>query len=220
MMEVLNLRFEHLSEKIYANLDDKSLSKCKEVSRPWYTYISNLKCFQIRLIQGILKPFQVNEQEWSKVLLNANSKTIWDIKESVLQFLQTKNQDFYCFLAPLHVFAAIGNMNLLDTFYKKAVNKLPKDNFGCTPLYYAAKYNQINICQFIISNEANINDFDLWGPFDGSSRLTKFTPLYIAAQNGHQEVFELLIRKTFSDKIPGHYDSANILAEIVVTYSK
>ena len=219
-MEVLNLRFEHLSEKIYANLDDESLSKCKEVSRSWYTYISNLKCLQIRLIQGILKPFQVNEQEWSKVLLNANSKTIWDIKECVLQFLQTKNQDFYCFLAPLHLFAAIGSMNLLHTFYEKAVNKFPKDNFGCTPLYYAAKYNHIDICQLIINNEANINDFDIWGPFvifDIKRGVrSKLSPLYIAAKNGHQEVFELLIRKTFSNKTLG----MNILAEIVIKYSK
>ena len=104
-------------------------------------------------------------------------------------------------------------------FYEKAVNKFPRDNFGCTPLYYAAKYNHIDICQLIINNEANINDFDLWGPFDGRSKLTKFTPLYIAAKNGHQEVFELLIRQTFSDKIPGHYKSVNILAEIVMKYS-
>ena len=42
-MEEVNLRFDHLGGQIFDSLDNVSLVKCKEVSRPWKTFVENQK---------------------------------------------------------------------------------------------------------------------------------------------------------------------------------
>ena len=46
------LRFPHLTEKV---LFDEELKECKEVSREWYSYLSQQKFVQIRMIQSYIE---------------------------------------------------------------------------------------------------------------------------------------------------------------------
>ena len=66
-MDEICLRFPHLMEQINEELDDKSLTQCKEVSKIMCSIIQNQKRFlTITLIQGHVKtPFK---KEWKKVL--------------------------------------------------------------------------------------------------------------------------------------------------------
>ena len=49
-METFFLRFPHLTEKVFDYLYDEELKECKEVSREWYSYLSQQKFLQIRMI--------------------------------------------------------------------------------------------------------------------------------------------------------------------------
>ena len=52
MMDEIMLRFPHLAEQIYRELDNLSLVKCKEVSLSWYHFLDNNKASNIRVIKG------------------------------------------------------------------------------------------------------------------------------------------------------------------------
>ena len=52
-MEELNSRFEHISEQIFDQLDNKSLVNCMEVSSNWYHFLEDRKFINIRIILKI-----------------------------------------------------------------------------------------------------------------------------------------------------------------------
>ena len=66
-MEEICLRFPHLMEQINEELDDKSLTQCKEISKIMCSIIQNQKRFlTITLIKGHVKT--LFEKEWKMVL--------------------------------------------------------------------------------------------------------------------------------------------------------
>ena len=50
-MEEVLIRFPHLGDNIFQNLESKSLIKCKEVKRTWKNFIKVDKCSYFRVIQ-------------------------------------------------------------------------------------------------------------------------------------------------------------------------
>ena len=54
-MEEQFSRFPHISEKIFDQLDDQNLVKCRRISKSWCNYLDNQKILYIRIIkQGII----------------------------------------------------------------------------------------------------------------------------------------------------------------------
>jgi hypothetical protein len=51
-MEEVLLRFSHLAEKIYGELNNQSLVKCEEVSLQWNHFLKNNKAYNWRVIKG------------------------------------------------------------------------------------------------------------------------------------------------------------------------
>ena len=49
-MEDFILRFPHIAEKIFEQLDDKSLTNCREVTKPWQKFIDDLNLTWIRIV--------------------------------------------------------------------------------------------------------------------------------------------------------------------------
>ena len=52
MMDEIMLRFPHIADQIYEELDNQSLLKCKEVSLSWYHFLNNNKASNVRVIKG------------------------------------------------------------------------------------------------------------------------------------------------------------------------
>ena len=50
-MEDLFLRFDHISNKIFNNLDNQSLVTCRLVNKTWLSYLEDSKLLWIRIIQ-------------------------------------------------------------------------------------------------------------------------------------------------------------------------
>ena len=49
-MEGIISRFEHISEKIFDQLDNKTLANSMETDRSWYQFLHGRKLLQIRII--------------------------------------------------------------------------------------------------------------------------------------------------------------------------
>ena len=56
-MEEISARFSHVSENILDKLDDKSLAKCRFISKKWQTHIDNQKTLRVRKIKATVENF-------------------------------------------------------------------------------------------------------------------------------------------------------------------
>ena len=67
-MEDLLLRFPHISEEIFGNLNDKSLVECREVCKSWCNSVDDKQCW-VRLIRNYTRLCHKDFQKsWRKVL--------------------------------------------------------------------------------------------------------------------------------------------------------
>jgi ankyrin repeat protein len=85
---------------------------------------------------------------------------------------------------PLHVAVNQGNIEVLKFVLKKTWNVNRRDEYGWTPLHYAAK-NVEATKLLLATNRADINAKDNVG----------YTPLHRAAEGGNAEVVNFLIKK-------------------------
>ena len=60
------LRLPHIGAQIFDSVDNSSLLKCKEASRPWYDFINEQKFSWVRMIQKYIKESNKNYTECPK----------------------------------------------------------------------------------------------------------------------------------------------------------
>ena len=84
-MEELFLRFSHLSENIFDQLDDVSFAKCRSVSKQWKVNIDKGKTHHVRKIMTTVKKHYVDDEihPWKRVLFKASTYTIIALSEAV-----------------------------------------------------------------------------------------------------------------------------------------
>ncbi|XP_014294729.1 serine/threonine-protein phosphatase 6 regulatory ankyrin repeat subunit B [Halyomorpha halys] len=82
-------------------------------------------------------------------------------------------------------------MDLLVTLKELKINIDKTDNFGRSPLHYAAKFGNIKAVLFLLDLDVKIDIKD----------KVKKTPLYIAVEEGHTEIVKLLIKRNASINI-------------------
>ena len=178
-MEIFFTKFSHLTEKVFDQLDDKSLVNCRKVNKSWQNYLDNQKLLQIRIIKATISHFHEVGPAWTRVFDKATTKTIMDLGESVRKFYQKDpGLTYHKGLTPLHVTAGTGNLLTLLNIYDKAIQKCPKDEEGMIPLHYSAQNGHFEVCKFIMKNASDKNP----GDKDG------WTPLLRAAMNGHFDI--------------------------------
>ena len=196
-MEVLNIRFPHLSEMIFDHLHNHSLANCNVVSKAWSIYIGEQKFYGIRIIKETVKKFHRLSQPWFEVFKKANTENIVELKSCLNHFHEVRKQKrhgvFNCNkeVTPLHVSAGAGNILLYESIHKFAKNKQPKTEHGFEPVIYAINKSHEEMAVFIIQRMVDKNPESKYG----------FTVLHIAAKYGLVEVCELIL-KHLQDKNP------------------
>ena len=87
-MEAFCVKFFHLAENIFGQLDNQSLTKCRLVSKNWQDYIDNQcqKMLQIRNITVTINNFHEVGNSWRRVFHTATTQTILDLGDAVGKF--------------------------------------------------------------------------------------------------------------------------------------
>ena len=85
-MEELFLRFSHLTENIFDQLDNKSLANCMLVNHVWHDYLSNQKLLQIRKITVTVTEFHKLGDSWERIFEKATTLAIMGLEDATRQF--------------------------------------------------------------------------------------------------------------------------------------
>ena len=190
------LRFPHLSESIFNQLDDVTLADCRKVNRIWLNFIDNERFLWIRVIKkkissllnvpGPLSRKQTRvskfQERWKNVFNKTPLMIIKDLAFSVKNF----RQEVYGGETPLHFIAFKGNIDSYKFFCQYKADKNPKCYERITPLHYAAEAGNTEIVKYILENV-----FDKLP----KSKSGGWTPLHTAAHYGQFKSFEIIADK-------------------------
>ena len=230
-MEEVFLRFPHLGESIFQNLDNQNLSKCLEVGSSWKSFIDSAYLMWIRIKRKY--PLQ-NE---------AHIKPIHQYETSI-------NGENYC-TTDLHLAALTGQTQIFEFLFEEDFlsekNSDPyqylNSDYGMTPFHLAAAKGRLDICRFIVNKIGNPStkgkylpywksktmDEDKWNElWKDVSAIIKSTKTLqaqskeafeIACQNRQEKVANLLLENASILKInlPWCFEKSYICGNILVT---
>ena len=192
MMEEICLRFCHLSEAIFKEIDNKSLNECRKVCHIFCKSIDGKKFKWIRIFQ---KQMVNNEKPWRDVLGNgvetpdksyykASYETWKELACATEKFYQVRRKRNQHQWHPLHIAAERGNLSLIRYIWFKTGDKNPKaPKDGLTPFHLAAQNGHFKVCKFLVLVLRS-----------GNPRTEEgFTPLHFAALNGHSRICKLIL---------------------------
>ena len=189
------LRFPHLIDEIFDNLENTSLASCNVVSRLWYNHLKNQKSVHVKIIHSYLqKHHEKVGEHWKRFLKTSNRENIIKLGLAVKN-IYGENSKFQAHLekclTPLHIAAIHGQLDLCKYIIDRNEDKNPKSNSGCSPMHWAAGIGNLTLMKYIQIAVLNENPGDKSG----------VTPLHWAAKNGQFEVVEWLL-KILDDKYP------------------
>jgi ankyrin repeat protein len=184
------MRFPHLSDDIFGELDYKSLIKFREVSKFWSKNIHEQRIYWIRKIEQCTEKNTEFNKEW-KIVVRKRPIRVLKLIEEVTRTLRDLPRSSQT-TSPLHI-AAKFHLGLFKIIAPKFEDKNPANSFGDTPLLCAVKIGHSDICSYIIDNvdENKKNPADQIG----------FTPLHYAAILNNLKIYKLIADKV-EDKHP------------------
>jgi hypothetical protein len=179
------VRFSHLTEQIFDQLNRTSLAECREVGKSWQIYLDQQKILQVKIIRTSLFQHGDYDTSWQRILTKSNTKMIFELRtmlKNAYDFLLEKK--FKMSLTPLHVAAINGELSAYQYFLGKIRYINPRNAYGLTPdllttpLHLAAYIGHLNLCLYIM----DIIDVKL--PRDQAG----FSPLHLAALRGNLNI--------------------------------
>ena len=217
------LRFPHIVRDIFKEVDNKSLTNCRNVSRACCDFIDNEKFYWVRKIQNYVS-MKTFLQQWQKVLRNIPTKNIKDIFVTIKQFVEDDLNRKKKRFSPQFIAAAQGDLEFWKYTIERSNYNNSKTMDGRTAFHMAARNGCQEICESIIDHLEDKNPADNKGvtPFHYASEKGHFdvckiiiqnidnknpaaldgcTPLHLATKHGHLEIVRLIV-ETGVDKSP------------------
>ena len=213
-MQELFLRFPHLSENIFGQLNSEFLGKSKEVCRSWYDYLDGQKFLKNRAdkVKEVMET--IKNLGAPKVHLQKKHLLIWKkTKKSIIADARNGNFDLvhakilrnidamyakaiWNWLAryvrhPVFIAAYFGHMDVLKYLVDNLENKNPTVDGVESLLHMAASTGKLDIVKYIIPKVVDINPKDDFG----------HTPLHYAVDSGMLDIVQYLMEK-LEDKSP------------------
>ena len=193
-LETISVRFPHLSEAIFGELDIPSLTLCREWNRMWRENLENSRIFRriwIRIIRNRTLLFDREfKKEWRQILVKI--PLVKNLAYGVFNFVRNREtQGNGSQYSPLHAAVQYGCIHgdLIVFQYILARTGTGACN-GLTPLHISAQLSNLEITKQILKK---VN-----GKI--SSDNSGMTPHHYAALNGDLIVYKTLFNH-FTDKI-------------------
>lgn len=188
MGEVLNRvldRFPSLGVKIFDQLDNQNLTKCKEIDNSLNEFLKENKVLWMRMI----KKYNVNHLEfkddWKSVIEKVPAENVKELALAVEQFYtlrphQTRLDHQH---SPHHIAAERGSLSLCKFIAKRTKVLNPARADGMTALHFAVQEGHFDVCKYFMDN------------LDGDKNPANHdgrTPLHDAAFQGNLAVFKYI----------------------------
>ena len=90
-METLCKRFPHLAKRIFDQVDNKSLNKCKEISGAVLEYLDSERFFWIRMIKKYQRRLKDFPKLWKPVIDKTPVEKVKQIAIAVSRFFQVNH---------------------------------------------------------------------------------------------------------------------------------
>jgi ankyrin repeat protein len=183
-MDEIFARFPHIGEQIYTELDDQTLTRCRQVCDSWRTFLDNEKLLWVRSILSYIEPH--NSCQWKNFMKKNPASILAEIEHGVRQFY-TKYPFKIEGMSPMHFAAMYGNICALKSLINDSAisSDYPRNARRRTPLHYAAMDGQLEACKLLLQKYGNINPKD----------EDNYTPLFWAASNGHFDVYQFIMEQ-------------------------
>ena len=193
-MEDVCKRFPIIAGKIFRNLRNQDLIKCKLRSREICSFLNDERFFAIRVINSYFGNFVEFQDLWISVIAKAPSEIVKKLSQNVQKYFIEDESRFEKQWPPFWIAAENNSKELckyiLDLFGE---NFSLKGAFGLhASLFMVAKKGHTEICKLIVDRLEDKNPSDNIG----------WTPLHEAAGNGQIEICKILMNN-LENKNPG-----------------
>ena len=216
VIDEIILRFPDVAQGIFKELNDETLTTCRNVSRLWCDYLDDQKFCWVRMIQRYRKNMINAYHQWKIVFKNTPIAIVKEISVSTQQLFKDDPSRIKFQRSPLYMAVAQGNFELCKYIFEKTKNIEPRIQGKWTALHKAAKMGHGVICEFLMNNLEDKNPSYSNGmtPFHFAAEggltnvcrlvienidnknpaaLNGSTPLHLAAKNGHLEIVRLIV---------------------------
>ena len=190
-MENIITRFQHIAEKIFDQLDNRSLVNCREVTSSWQKFIDckNLPWIQIVNIPKILK----KKDTYWHVASKTGQIIILDMIFEIEQNFDINTQDeqgrtvFHCACMNGHTKIA---QRLIQNSVLVNLDLNLKSWNGWTALHLSCASGQSKIVNILIKNSEQFN-IEL-----NAKNHYEMTGFHLACDYGHLDIVDLLMKKS------------------------
>ena len=203
-MEEVLLRFGHIGEQIFEQLNSQTFTNCRLVSKSWKTFVDNERISSFQMIKSKII---IADEYLKKFLMKRNPECCMEFSKCVYFIYENypKQGPKYQRGNPpkqLYIKAKLGWLDYYSPdwfdYYSTILKKWdetchPKDHFGATLLHSAATDGNLQVYKLITENNLDKNPQNNLG----------ITPLHLAAHYGHLEICQLIIENV-QDKNPNN----------------
>ena len=179
-MESICLRTPHILEQISELLDNKSLIKCKEVSRTMDSIIERQKSGKFvttRVIESYIKNLKEFGKDWKNVFLKLSSEKLKELATLVKEFYKAVPSRLEGNWSPMHIVAERGHLD-----FCKVIAKLRAiESYEWSPLNLSAQAGHLEVSKFLYKEFEDKQDKRIFG-----------IAQHLAAKNGHLEIYKFL----------------------------
>ena len=209
-MDVMILKFPLIAENIFGELDNKTMTICKEVSRPWNVFLDEKKVQWYRILQKYAGNMVYFFNDWRIVLMKTPAETIKTLALDTHEYFEAnpvlikENAQ----MSPLSIAAAWGVLEIYEYVSEKyksngcnARNFIVRRMQESKPLCHAAANDCLEVCKFIIANSQDEKDADCIRP-----------PLLAAACEGFLDICQFLIENGMDKDLKDQWRTTPLIA--------
>ena len=138
-----------MTQKLLEQLDNENLVKSREISRIWKTSLDNDKLVWTRIIREYFGQDGEFKKSWDMVLSKIPFEIVKELALATMLFFKKDNMFKSFPIEPLHISAFHGNVFLYKYVTEKTGQINLKNNFGETPLHYAAQGGNLEVFKLI-----------------------------------------------------------------------
>ena len=188
-MRDLILRFPHVAEQIFQQLDNKSLAKCRNVERLWQKFIDERNYPWLRIVN--IPTILQDRVTYMHLAVQYGQTNMFEI---ILDKEENKNAKNCNGETPFLVACRKGHLNIALILLKKSdelqIDLNSKNRYDKTAFHLACDNGHLEIADMIMKNSSELK-IDL-----NIKKRSGLTAFHLTCSNGHSEIAEMIINKS------------------------